>query len=130
MRNILSLFTLSLSSRTVVFVWQGVAKIGGSTTSFCLNSSKFCEGKDLYNSHPCTVSVFCKVFSGVQDYVCLFTCVYATILVQGYPGTNILEREDPSHPLTHTQRCHYYLINPDGDGREANFFQEQQTEFR
>ena len=38
-----------------------------------------------------------------------------------YPWTNIFEKKDSTHHLTHTHRCPYYLRNPQVDGEGQNF---------
>ena len=38
-----------------------------------------------------------------------------------YPGTNIFEKKDSTHHLTHTHHCHCDLRNPQVDGEGQNF---------
>ena len=55
----------------------------------------------------CCLSAILKRNGETNRQWCQRPILNRTIPCLNYPGTNILEREDATHPLTHTQRCHY-----------------------
>ena len=64
-------------------------------------------------------------FKNIYRYPVYGYCFFYTLVLIpcfDYRGTNILERDDPTHHVTHRHRCHYNLTNPHVDGEGADFF--------